>query len=336
MELGIDRFVFHGEQSPSVGNPVPDLIEEIELADRLGIDVFGIGEHHTGEFADSSPPVLLAAAAARTTRIRLSSAITILSAADPVRVFEEFATLDLVSNGRAEIIAGRGAYAEAFSLFGLSLAEYDTLYAEKLDLLLKLRTGEPVFWKGRHRAPLNGQIVYPRPIQPELPVWVGVTGTPQSFARAGALGLPLALGTIGGDFTHLRPLLDIYRQAGRKAGHPEGTLRVAIHAIGYVAEGEGQARDEFFPSYVKIFGPFAANGGWPALSRARFDGMTGPTATLVVGSIDEVVHKLKHIDELLGGIDRICLQMTVGPMPRELRLRTIELLATKVASALRP
>lgn len=207
MEIGIDRFLFYGQNSPSGPgtNPVPDLLEEAETADKAGVHVFALGEHHTAEFADASPAVILAAAAARTTRIRLSSGITILSIADPVRVMEDFASLDLVSGGRAEIIAGRGAYAEAFSLFGADMSQYDTLAAEKLDLLLQLRSGEPVYWKGRFRPALNGQITYPRPIQPTLPVWVGATGSQETFVRAGTLGLPLALAILGGPSSSTDP-----------------------------------------------------------------------------------------------------------------------------------
>ncbi len=240
MELGIGRFAFAANATSGAavegGNPIPALLEEVELADRNGLDVFGIGEHHSAEFADAAPAVLLAAAAARTHRIRLTSSITVLSAADPVRVFEDFATLDLVSAGRAEIIAGRGAYAEAFSLFGLDLRHYDEIYAEKLDLLLRIRDNEVITWKGRYRPSINGQGVYPRPLQPKLPIWVGATGSPASFVRAGMLGLPLALGVIGGDFGGYRPLIDLYRETGRRAGHPAERLRVALYAIGYVAQ----------------------------------------------------------------------------------------------------
>jgi probable LLM family oxidoreductase len=331
MELGIDRFLFSlkSERGASF-NPVPDLMEEVELADRLGLDVFGIGEHHTGEFSDSAPPVLLAAAAARTSRIRLSSAITILGVADPVRVFEDFATLDLVSNGRAEIVAGRGAYAEAFSLFGLDLANYDELFAEKLDLLLRLRGDAPVHWSGRHRPSLTGQIAYPRPVQPALPIWIGATGTPSSFVRAGALGLPLALGIVGGDFERLRPLVELYRTAGRHAGHAAETLKVAIHAIGYVASSRDAALQESYPAYHHIFGDLARKAGWPELTRSQFELMTEPGRALVVGSPNEVAQKMSAVSALLGGISRFCLQMSLGPLDRALRLRTIELLAGEV------
>ena len=335
IELGIDRFVFSTDGANGAkSNPVPDLLEEIVRADQLGINAYGIGEHHTSEFSDSSPPVLLAAAAAKTENIRLSSAITILSAADPVRVFEEFATLDLISGGRAEIVAGRGAYAEAFTLFGMDLAHYDDLYREKLDLLLKLRRGDPVHWSGRHRPPLNGQIVYPRPIQAELPIWVGATGSAESFERAGRLGLPLALGTIGGSFARLRPLIDLYRNAGARAGHDPKSLRIAIHAIGYVSETTQQAREEFYPSYYGVFSKIGRQAGWPELTPSRFDQMTAPSEALVVGSARDVAMKIASVDEMYGGIDRFCLQMSVGQMRRDYRLRTIELLAGDVRKAL--
>ena len=333
MEIGIDRFLFLGADSPSgIGtNPFPDLLEEIVRADQAGIHIFGIGEHHSSEFADSSPAVLLAAAATRTVRIRLSSAITILSVADPVRVMEDFATLDLVSSGRAEIIAGRGAYGEAFALFGRSLEEYDSLYAEQLDLLLRLRSGGPVTWRGRYRPALSGQITYPRPLQPALPIWIGATGSPQSFVRAGTLGLPLALGVIGGDYARLRPLVDLYRDAGRQAGHDADDLPIAIHAIGYVGESPELARAEFFSGYSRIFGALGRKAGWPELTRSRFETMTGPGDALVIGDASEVERKIDHIDTVLGGVSRICLQMTVGPLERQHRLGAIDRLGQIMA-----
>lgn len=329
MELGIDRFLFVGANSPSGidVNPVPDLLEEIELADTKGIHAFAIGEHHTGEFGDSSPAVLLSAAAARTRRIRLSSGITILSVADPVRVMEDFSTLDLVSNGRAEIIAGRGAYAEAFALFGSDTAHYDALYAEKLDLLLQLRSGKPVHWQGRFRPPLNGQTSYPRPVQSELPVWVGATGSPGSFARAGQLGLPLALGAVGGSIARLRPLVDLYREEGLRAGHDAARLKVAFHAIGFVGETSSKAREAFYPAYHAVFDNLARRAGRPSLTRGQFDAMTGPGESILVGDEQEVMSKIREINQLLGGISRVSLQMTVGPLARAHRLGAIERLA---------
>lgn len=335
MELGVDRFLFMGPNAPSGPdtNPVPDLLEEVRLADRCGLAAFGIGEHHTREFADSSPAVLLAAAAAQTTRIRLSSAITILSVADPVRIMEDFASLDLVSDGRAEIIAGRGAYAEAFALFGSDLSSYDALYEEKIDLLLRLRSGDPVRWNGKFRPQLTGQITYPRPIQRELPIWVGATGTPDSFVRAGTLGLPLALGVIGGTFGRLRPLVDLYREAGRRAGHGSDRLKVAVHAIGFVGATSERARTDFFPSYHAIFGELGRKAGWPPLTTQRFEAMTRPGEALIVGDEAEVEDKIVGLSRALGGVARVCLQMTVGPLHREHRLGTIERLGS-IASRL--
>jgi alkanesulfonate monooxygenase SsuD/methylene tetrahydromethanopterin reductase-like flavin-dependent oxidoreductase (luciferase family) len=325
MELGINRFLFSGPNSPSGAgtNPVPDLMEEIEFADRAAVDVFQIGEHHTDEFADSSPAVLLAAAAARTSRIRLSSGITILGVADPVRVMEDFATLDLVSEGRAEMVVGRGAYAEAFSLFGCDLVHYDELFAEKLDLLLRLRSGAPVHWRGRYRPALDAAVTYPRPVQPLLPIWLGATQSPESFIRAGQLGLPLALGVIGGSYARLRPLTDLYRQAGRNAGHAEEQLKISVHAIGYIGETSAQARTDFFPSYNVVFGELGRKASWPELTRGRFDAMTAPGEALIIGDAAEVTAKIRHINAVLGGVSRICLQMTVGPLSRRRRLDTI-------------
>src|SRR3954447_19258058 len=254
MEIGIDSFVAT-LADPVTGAMVPpterlhNLLEEVALADRVGLDVFGIGEHHREEFLDSAPVVLLAAAAARTKRIRLTSAVTVLSAADPVRVFQEFATLDLISNGRAEIVAGRGSFTEAYPLFGLDLEDYDSLFSEKLDLLLKLRQDLNVRWSGKHRPALTGQAVYPRPFQNPLPIWIGVGGTPASFVRAGTLGLPLMVAIIGGEPHRFRLLIDRYREAGLRAGHSPDQLKVGIHSLGYVADNVSKAANEFFPGY---------------------------------------------------------------------------------------
>src|SRR5580692_8919632 len=258
MQIGIDSFVettLNPEHSgaPDQAQRVRDLLEEIELADQVGLDVFGIGEHHRQEFVASAPAVILAAAAARTKQIRLTSAVTVLSAADPVRVFQEFATLDLISQGRAEIVAGRGSFTEAYPLFGLNLRDYDSLFSEKLELLLKIRENLHVHWSGKHRAPLTGQAVYPRPVQNPLPVWVGVGGTPASFVRAGKLGLPLMIAIIGGEPHRFRPLVDLYREAGLEAGHSQESLKVGIHAVGYVADSDSQAADDFFPGFARMF-----------------------------------------------------------------------------------
>jgi probable LLM family oxidoreductase len=250
MQIGIDSFAA-AISDPATGltlSPVDrmqHLLEEIELADQVGLDVFGIGEHHRAEFLDSAPAVILAAAAARTKDIRLTSAVTVLSAADPVRVFQEFATLDLISHGRAEIVAGRGSFVESYPLFGLRLEDYDELFAEKLDLLLAIRENTHVKWSGKHRAPLTGQAVYPRPLQDPLPIWVGVGGTPTSFVRAGMLGLPLMVAIIGGEPKRFRPLVDAYREAGRRAGHPAETLSVGLHSIGFLADTTQQLPTTF-------------------------------------------------------------------------------------------
>ena len=335
MELGIDRFLFFGANAPSGPgtNPVPDLLEEVETAEVARLYSFGLGEHHTGDFADSSPAVLLSAAAARTSCIRLSSAITILSVADPVRVMEDFATLDLVSKGRAEIIVGRGAYAEAFSLFGADPRQYDALAAEKLDLLLQLRSGKPVHWRGRFRPTLSGQITYPRPIQAQLPIWAGATGSPETFVRAGRLGLPLALAVLGGPIRQFRPMVDLYRQAGAQAGHAKEHLKVAVHTIGFVGDTPEKARATFLPGYNAVFGAMGAEVGRPAITSQQFDTMTGADQVLTVGDQREVAAKLADFNSELGGVSRICLQMTVGPLEREIRLNAIRQLGS-IASLL--
>ena len=258
MEIGVDSFgaVISDPATGITLSPVQrmdNLLEEIMLADQVGLDVFGIGEHHRSEFVDSAPVVILGAAATRTKSIRLSSAVTVLSAADPVRVFQEFATLDLISHGRAEIVAGRGSSIEAFPLFGFDLDDYDSLFAEKLGLLLQIRDNTRVHWSGKHRAALTGQAVYPRPLQNPLPIWVGVGGTPESFIRAGTLGLPLMVAIIGGEFKRFRPLIDLYREAGRRAGHPAQQLIVGLHAIGFLGDTTEQAAKDFWPGYAHTF-----------------------------------------------------------------------------------
>jgi probable LLM family oxidoreductase len=311
------------------------LLEEIALADQVGLDVFGIGEHHRPEFLDSAPPVILAAAAALTKRIRLTSAVTVLSAADPVRVFQEFATLDLISQGRAEIVAGRGSFVESFPLFGLDLEDYDSLFAEKLDLLLKLREQTKIHWSGKHRAALTGQSVYPRPLQNPLPVWLGVGGTPASFARAGTLGLPLMVAIIGGEPHRFRPHIELYREAGRRAGHAPEQLRVGLHCIGFLADTTQQAADDFFPGYAHTFTEIGKERGWPPTTRAQFDATRGPTGALIVGDAETVTKKILYIHEALGGIARITFQMGVSTLPHAKMMHAIEILGSRVALMVR-
>src|SRR5580692_1904923 len=340
MEIGIDSFIatLADPVTGALYDPVvrlQNLLEEIELADRVGLDAFGVGEHHREEFLDSAPAVILAAAAARTQRIRLTSAVTVLSAADPVRVFQNFATLDLLSQGRAEMVVGRGSFTESFPLFGLQLKDYDSLFAEKLDLLLNLRENEFVHWSGKHRAPLTGQGVYPRPVQNPLPIWLGVGGTPESFARAGTLGLPLMIAIIGGETRRFRPLVDIYREFGRRAGHAPEKLKVGVHALGYVAETTQQAIEDFFPGYAKSFTNIGKERGWPPVTRAHFDAVRGAHGALLVGNAEEVAEKILRHAETLGGISRISFQMDVAGLPQAKHLRSIELVGSRVAPALR-
>jgi probable LLM family oxidoreductase len=307
------------------------LLDQIELADQAGVDAFGVGEHHRREFLDSAPAVILAAAAVRTKRIRLTSAVTVLSAADPVRVFEEFATLDLLSHGRAEIIAGRGSFTEAFPLFGYELEDYNALFSEKIELLLKIRSGTQVHWSGKHRAPLTGQGVYPRPLQDPLPVWIGVGGTPSSFVRAGTLGLPLMVAIIGGEPHRFRPLIDLYREAGARAGHAPDTLKVGVHALGFLGDTTRQAADDFYPGYAHTFTKIGRERGWPPMTRAHFDAQLGPTGALLVGDSETVAEKVLHFNDVLGGISRLSFQMSVATLPQAKLLRAIEILGTKVA-----
>jgi probable LLM family oxidoreductase len=340
MQIGVDSFgaVISDPATGVILSPVgrtDNLLEEIVLADRVGLDVFGIGEHHRSEFVDSAPAVILAAAATRTKNIRLTSAVTVLSAADPVRVFQEFATLDLISHGRAEIVAGRGSSIEAFPLFGFDLDDYDSLYTEKLDLLLKIRENTHVHWTGRHRAALTGQAVYPRPLQNPLPIWVGVGGTPESFVRAGTLGLPLMVAIIGGEPKRFRPLIDLYREAGRRAGHSPEKLIVGLHAIGFIGDTTQQAGEDFWPGYAHTFTKIGKERGWPPASRAQFDALRGPTGALLIGDAQTVVQKILYVNDVLGGLSRITFQMGVSSLPHQKMLRSIELLGTLVAPIVR-
>jgi len=338
MEVGVDSFASAIGETNIAASPADrmrDLLDEIEHADQAGLDVFGIGEHHRKEFLDSAPAVILAAAAARTKRIRLTSAVAVLSAADPVRVFQSFATLDLISRGRAEMVVGRGSFMEAFPLFGLDLDDYDSLFAEKLDLLLKIRENEHVHWSGRHRAPLTGQGVYPRPLQDPLPIWLGVGGTPESFVRAGALGLPLMVAIIGGETRRFRPLVDLYREAGRRAGFSPDRLKVGVHSLGYVASTAKQAADDFFPGYARAFSSIGKERGWGPVTRAQFDAQLTPNGALLVGTPDEVAAKILRHSEALGGISRITFMMNASSLSHPNLMSAIDLIAERVAPVVR-
>src|ERR1700682_2378555 len=340
MQIGIDSFAA-AISDPATGltlSPVErmqHLLEEIELADQVGLDVFGIGEHHRAEFLDSAPAVILAAAATRTKNIRLTSAVTVLSAADPVRVFQGFASLDRISHGRAEVVAGRGSFVESYPLCGLHLEDYDSLFSEKLDLLLKIRENTHVHWSGKHRAPLTGQAVSPRPLQNPLPIWIGVGGTPASFARAGMLGLPLMVAIIGGEPKRFRPLIDLYREAGRRAGHSAEKLIVGVHAIGFLGDTTQRAADDFYPGYAHTFTEIGKERGWPPATRAQFDALRGPTGALLIGDTETITEKVLYVNEVLGGLSRITFQMGVSALPHEKMLRSIELLGTRVAPVIR-
>lgn len=340
MEIGIDSFAAilpdpATGKLPSATDRMADLLEEVEVADRVGLDVFGIGEHHRAEFLDSAPAIILAAAAARTRQIRLTSAVTVLSAADPVRVFQEFATLDLISKGRAEIVVGRGSFGEAFPLFGLDTRAYDDLFAEKLDLFLKLGEETNISWFGRYRPALHGEGVYPRPHQPRLPLWVGVGGTPQSFARAGELGLPLMVAIIGGSFERFRPLVDLYRDTGLRAGHSPEKLTVGVHAMGFVGETDAAARDAFFPGWAHLTAKVGRERGWSAPTREQFEVMAGPEGAFLIGEPATVAAKMLHASDALGGISRITFQMSTASLETAAMKRSIELLGTEVAPIIR-
>ncbi len=334
MEIGVDSFaaMFSGNSSRAINDAdaLAQLLDRIEHADHTGIDVFGIGEHHRKGFLDSAPALILSAAAGRTKRIRLTSAVTVLSAADPVRVFQEFATLDLISRGRAEMVVGRGSFIDAFPLFGYDLNDYDELFAEKLDLLLKIRDNEFVTWSGKFRAPLKNQPVYPRPLQNPLPIWLGVGGTPESFIRAGTLGLPLMVAIIGGETRHFRPLVDLYREAGKRAGHKPEQLRVGMHSLGYVANTTKEAVDDFYPGYAEAMTKVGKERGWAPMTRSRFEAQLGPQGALLVGSVEEVAEKILRHSDALGGITRLTFQMDSAELPHEKLMQSIELIGRRI------
>ncbi len=338
MQIGIDSFAAAFDDTSRLESPqdrLRHLVEQIEYADQVGLDSFGVGEHHRREFLDSAPAVILGAAAARTHRIRLTSAVTVLSAADPVRGFQSFATLDLLSQGRAEMIVGRGSSIEAFPLFGFRLEDYDALFAEKLDLLLKIRENEHVNWSGKYRPALTGQGVYPRPVQDPLPIWLGVGGTPQSFVRAGSLGLPLMVAIIGGEIQRFRPLIDLYRETGRRHGYLAERLKVGVHAPGYVAETTQEAAADFYPGWARAVTDVGKERGWPAMTPATFDAQRSPEGALLIGSADEVIEKIHRYDEALGGISRISFQMNAASLPHTKLMRAIEMIGSQVLHAFR-
>lgn len=338
MELGIYSFGEMGVdpvsgQRISGEQRMQQLLEEIRLTEQVGLDVYAIGEHHRRDYLVSAPAVVLAAAAAQTEKIRLSSAVTVLSSDDPVRVFQQFATVDLISKGRAEIMAGRGSFIESFPLFGYNLDDYDALFAEKLGLLLEICNQEVINWKGEFRAPIRNQPVYPRPAQTQLPVWVAIGGTPESVIRAGKLGLPMALAIIGGMPARFAGLTDLYKKTYTAAGHTH-PWQLGINGHVYVADNSQQAADEFYPSYAEVMSRIGRERGWPALNREQYEAMRSPKASLMVGSPQEVIDKMLYQYELFGNT-RFMAQMTVGPIAHKQVLRSIELFGTKVAPVVR-
>ncbi|NNE35943.1 MAG: LLM class flavin-dependent oxidoreductase [Rhodothermales bacterium] len=339
MELGIYSFA-ESAVDPSTGrqtNPeqrLSNLLEEIELADRVGLDVFGIGEHHRPDYAVSSPATVLAAAAVRTKSIRLTSSVTVLSSEDPVRVFQQYSTIDLLSRGRAEIMAGRGSFIESYPLFGFDLQDYDSLFSEKLDLLLRLRQEERITWSGKHRPSLEDQAVFPRPKQDPLPVWIAVGGTPQSVVRAGTLGLPLALAIIGGQPARFAPLVKLYRQSAERAGHDPAKLEISINSHGFIADESSAAAELAFPPYVETMGRIGRERGWPPPTREHFETERSATGAMLVGDPQEVIDKILYEHELFGNT-RFLIQFTLGPMPHNKVMRCIELFGSKVAPAVR-
>jgi probable LLM family oxidoreductase len=333
MEIGVCSF---GEATvDGAAQRLRDLIEEIELADQVGLDVFGVGEHHRPDFAVSSPAIVLAAAAERTKRIRLTSAVSVISSDDPIRVFQDFATIDLLSGGRAEIMAGRGSFIESFPLFGYDLDDYDELFTDKLELLLEARANEVVYWPGTaHTQRIENRGVYPRPIQDPLPVWIAVGGTPQSVARAGILGLPLALAIIGGQPARFAPLIELYRRAATDVGNRGDSLPVSINAHAFVADTSQKAADVFFPGYAEVMSRIGRERGWPPLTREQYDAGRGPGGHLLVGSPQEVTEKILEQHAIFGH-DRFLAQLSVGPVPHADLMHAIELLGTEVAPAVR-
>jgi probable LLM family oxidoreductase len=339
MEIGISSF---GEVEPAhvagadhgAAQRMQELLTMARLADEVGLDVLALGEHHRPDFIISAPEVILAAVAAVTKRIRLSSAVTVLSSADPVRTFQNFATVDLISGGRAEILAGRGSFIESYPLFGYDLQDYDALFVEKLELLLKINASEVVSWQGKHRAAITERGVYPRPVQPSLPIWIGVGGTPASVVRAGKLGLPLTIAILGGAPDRYVPFAELYREAAQKAGHDAAALPLAINCHCHVAETSEQAADEFFPPYSQLMNRIGRERGWSPMDRRHFDYLRGPQGPLLVGSVPEVIDKLLYQHRLFHN-SRFLAQLVVQGIPHQSVLRSVELLGTQVAPAVR-
>jgi probable LLM family oxidoreductase len=333
IEIGIDSFAsaMYGENNTlSSVDAMEQLLQRIEFADQVGLDVFGIGEHHKKEFLDSATAVILSAAAARTKKIRLSSAVSVLSAADPVRVYQSFATLDLISKGRAEIVVGRGSSIEAYPLFGFDLNDYDKLFKEKLELLLQIRDNEFVTWSGKFRAPLNNLPVYPRAIQEKLPVWLGVGGSPESFVRAGTLGLPLMVAVIGGQTHRFRPLIDLYREAGQANGFKPEELKVGLHSPGYVCATNESAIAEYYPGYAELWTKLGLERGWPPVTKEKFDYLADEKGVLVLGNPEQVAEKILRHSDALGGISRFTFQMDNAGLTHSQLMNAIELIGTKV------
>jgi len=339
MELGIYTFADITpdpvtRQLISPHQRLQNLMEEIKLAEEVGLDVFAVGEHHRPDFAVSAPAVVLAAAAMKTNRIRLSSAVTVLSSDDPVRVFQDFATVDLLSNGRAEIMAGRGSFIESFPLFGYDLNDYDTLFAEKLELLVQLNQSEKITWQGKHRPAINNLGVYPRPLQDKLPIWVAIGGTPESIVRAATMGLPMGLAIIGGLPERFAPLIKLYKDSYIKAGHDITNMQVGINSHLYVGETSQQAADDFYPTYADVMTRLGRERGWAAMDRQTYEAMRGPRGSLLVGSPQQVIDKILFEQSLFGNT-RFLAQMAVGSLPHDKMMKSIELFGTKVAPAVR-
>jgi len=335
IEIGIDSFAAAPESNDAdrtLDNSIAmaQLLERIEAADQAGLHVFGLGEHYRKEYLDSASPMILAAAASRTQKIKLTSAVTVLSAADPVRVFQSFATLDLLSKGRAEMVVGRGSFIESFPLFGLDLNDYDVLFSEKLDLLLQIREREIISWSGKFRPALEEQAIYPRPLQNPFPVWLGVGGTPASFVRAGRLGLPLMVAVIGGETHRFRPLIDLYRKAGEEYGQAPEKLKVGLHSLGYVASNASQAAEDYYPGYAKTFTQIGKERGWGPVTRSHFNSLTGPFGALVIGNPEQVAEKILRHSEALGGISRFTFQMDAGLITHSQWMKAIKLIGEKV------